>query len=121
MISVSVSVNMGFERSSMNRIILAAVSAASVLSAGPCRAQTMRDVACSGAITMALQNAVSRSMDGDTVNIGPGNCSSGKISWSNKNITVRGQGKDVTTINFDDGGFAVTMTNTAKEIGRAHV
>lgn len=118
MISVSVSVNMGFERSIMNRIILAAVSAASVLSAGPCRAQTMRDVACSGAITMALQNAVSRSMDGDTVNIGPGNCSSGKISWSNKNITVRGQGKDVTTINFAAGGFAVTMTNTAKATWR---
>ncbi len=69
-----------------------------------------REVACGGAITSALQNAVNSSADGDIVNIGAGNCSAGTITWANKNITVRGQGIGVTTVS----GLNFNVTTTTK-------
>lgn len=75
---------------------------------------TTRNVSCSGTITSSLQSAVNSSIDGDTVSIGAGSCTSGKITWTNKNIAIIGQGIDATTITMTAGGFAITVTNPAK-------
>ena len=71
---------------------------------------TTRDVACSGTITSALQTAVNSSVDGDIINIGAGTCSGGTVSWTNKNITVQGQGIGATTVS----GLSFNVTDTAK-------
>jgi hypothetical protein len=73
-----------------------------------------RSVPCSGDITSALQAAVNASADGDVVSIGSGNCSTtGRISMTDKNITVQGQGKGVTNISAP-GGFATINVSGAK-------
>jgi hypothetical protein len=56
------------------------------------------NVACSGTITTALQNAINSATDGDTVSIGAGSCSAGGVRWENKNIKVVGQGIGSTTV-----------------------
>jgi hypothetical protein len=61
-------------------------------------------VTCAGDITSALQAAVNSAVDGDTISVSAGSCTAGSVSWSNKNITVQGQGIGVTTVtglNFD--------------------
>jgi hypothetical protein len=68
------------------------------------------NVSCSGTITSALQSAINSASDGDTINISAGTCSGGTVSWTNKNITVQGQGIDVTTVN----GLAFNVTDTTK-------
>jgi hypothetical protein len=72
---------------------------------------TVRDVACSGTITSALQSAINASADSDVVNIGAGSCSAGQVTWSNKNIKVQGQGIGVTTVS--GLSFRVTVTSKA--------
>lgn len=69
-----------------------------------------RSVACSGDITSALQSAINASADGDTVSVGAGTCTGGSVSWSNKDITVYGQGKGVTTVS----GLSFKVTNDTK-------
>lgn len=67
-------------------------------------------VTCSGNITAALQAEINAAPDGGTVDIGAGNCTAGSVSWSNKNITVRGQGIGVTTVS----GVSFQVTDTTK-------
>lgn len=67
-------------------------------------------VTCTGNITTALQNAINSAVDGDTVDISAGNCSAGTVSWSNKNITVRGQGIGATVVS----GLSFNVTDTTK-------
>lgn len=70
-----------------------------------------RTVACSGGdITSALQSAINASADNDVVSVGAGTCSAGAVSWSNKDITVQGQGKGVTNVN----GLSFKVTNSTK-------
>jgi len=57
-------------------------------------------VTCSGTITSALQSAINSSADGDIVNILSGSCSTAQVSWSNKNITIQGQGQSNTELTF---------------------
>ena len=46
-----------------------------------------------------VQAAIDSASESDTVMVPAGNCTwSDSVSWTNKNITVRGAGKDVTTI-----------------------
>lgn len=71
----------------------------------------VRHVACSGTITSALQAAINASADNDVVNISAGNCSSGQVSWSNKNIKVQGQGVGNTTVS--GLSFKVVVTSKA--------
>jgi hypothetical protein len=75
---------------------------------------TVRDVSCSGTITTSLQSAITASVDGDVVNIGAGTCASGPVTWTNKNITIQGQGRSLTNISFESGGFRPVITNPAK-------
>jgi len=72
---------------------------------------TVRTVPCSGTITTALQNAINASVDTDVVAIGAGSCSSGQVSWSNKNIMVQGQGIGATSVS--GLSFKVTVTSKA--------
>ena len=81
-----------------------------ILVAGSASATTY-NVTCSGTITSALQSAVNSATDGDTVNISSGSCSAGGVSWSNKNITVQGQGIGTTTVS--GLSFDVTVTTKA--------
>ncbi len=69
-----------------------------------------RNVACSGNITSSLQSAINSSSDGDIVTIGAGSCSAGTVSWSNKNISVLGQGIGTTTVT----GLNFNVTTTTK-------
>lgn len=71
---------------------------------------TTRNVTCSGTITTALQAAVDASIDGDIVNITSGSCTAGDLTWSNKNITVQGQGIGVTTVT----GLSITVNDDTK-------
>jgi hypothetical protein len=70
------------------------------------------NVTCSGSITTALQNAISSAVDGDTVSISAGTCSSGKVSWENKDIAVQGQGIGTTTVS--GLSFNVLVTTKAR-------
>ena len=84
-----------------------------ILHPSPSAAQfggTIRSVACSGAITSALQAAIDAAADTDVINIGAGNCSAGKVSWTNKNIKVQGQGIGATTVS----GLTFSVNVTAK-------
>lgn len=67
-------------------------------------------VTCSGNITTALQSAINVAVDGSTVDIMAGNCSAGSVSWTNKNITVRGQGIGATVVS----GLSFNVTDTTK-------
>lgn len=71
-------------------------------------------VNCSGNITSALQNAINSAVDGDTIEISAGNCSAGQVSWSNKNITVKGQGIGVTVVS----GLSFNVINSTKSAFR---
>ena len=75
---------------------------------------TTRNVTCSGTITTALQDAVNASSDLDVVSIGAGSCTSGRITWTNKNIKVMGAGKTQTNITMTAGAFAITISNATK-------
>ena len=101
------------------RNVLLLVAAGLIFLPGVASAQftgTVRNVACSGSITSALQTAVNASVDTDVVNIGAGTCTAGQVSWSNKNIKVQGQGIGTTTVtglSFDvkvttKAGFRIT-------------
>jgi hypothetical protein len=70
-----------------------------------------RNVTCSGTITSTLQSAINSSTNGDIVNIGAGSCTSGGLSWGDKNVTIQGAGKDVTTITLT-GGLTIANTDT---------
>ena len=74
---------------------------------------TTRNVTCSGDISTAVQNAINASLDGDTVNITSGSCSTTGWSWTNKNITIQGQGKGVTTLAVS-GVIQVNISDTTK-------
>jgi len=67
-------------------------------------------IPCTGTITTALQNAINAATDGTTVTIDAGTCSAGTVSWTNKNITVKGQGIGVTTVQ----GLSFNVTDTTK-------
>jgi len=67
-------------------------------------------VTCSGNITSALQSAIDAASDGAVIDISSGTCTAGTISWSNKNITVRGQGIGVTTVS----GVSFQVVDTTK-------
>ncbi len=63
-------------------------------------------VSCSGNISSALQTAINSARDGDTVTISAGNCSmASTVSWSDKNIMIRGAGIGSTTITNSTGGI----------------
>ncbi len=79
-------------------------------SPSPTPGGVVRNVSCIGNITAALQSAVDASSDGNIVNIGSGTCSAGKVTWTNKNITLRGQGIGVTNVN----GLSVEIVNSQK-------
>ena len=75
---------------------------------------TTRNVTCSGTITTALQAAVDASSDGDIVNIGAGTCSTAQVSFSNKNITIQGQGQSSTELTFaTTKGFSIVAETKA--------
>ncbi len=67
--------------------------------------------ACAGTITSALQSAVNAASSGDTVSVGAGSCTSGNVSWTNKNITIQGAGDGVTNINTGSNSF-LTITQS---------
>ena len=67
-------------------------------------------VTCSGDITSALQSAIDAAADGATVSISAGTCTGSSVSWTNKNITVQGQGIGVTVVN----GLIFQVTDTTK-------
>jgi hypothetical protein len=55
------------------------------------------------------QSKVNSAIDGDVVNIPSGTFTwSSSVSWSNKDITVKGQGVGVTILNASSGAFVVT-------------
>lgn len=96
------------------------------LASAPAFAAT-RTVACSGDITSALQSAINSSADGDVVSVGAGTCTARTVSWSNKNISVIGQGIGKTVVtglnfnvvnnqkgNFRISGFSVGAAPTWK-------
>ena len=68
------------------------------------------NIACSGSITSSLQSAINAANDGTIISIGSGSCTGGSVSWTNKNITVQGQGIDVTTVS----GLSFNVTDTTK-------
>jgi len=69
----------------------------------------------SSPITTALQDAIDSAIDDDIINIGSGSCSSASVSWSNKNITVQGQGDDSTYVSLTGTTlFSITATTKAK-------
>ena len=73
-----------------------------------------RNVTCSGTITTALQAAVDASSDDDIVNIGAGSCSTAQVSFSNKNITIQGQGQSSTELTFaTTKGFSIVAETKA--------
>ncbi|HEU0119614.1 MAG TPA: hypothetical protein VFQ91_03750 [Bryobacteraceae bacterium] len=67
-------------------------------------------VTCSGDITKALQSAIDAATDGSVVDITAGSCTAGGVSWTNKNITVRGTGIGSTVVN----GLSFNVTDTVK-------
>ena len=76
--------------------LLFATMAASLLWHPQASAATVSATSCAQA---NVQSAVNSAADGDTVSVPAGSCSwSGTISWSNKNVSVIGAGKDVTNI-----------------------
>jgi hypothetical protein len=89
--------------------VLKPLSIVLALSTAPVFAAT-RSVSCSGDITSALQLAINAAVDGDEVSVGAGSCSAGTVSWSNKNITVKGQGIGTTTVS----GLSFNVTNSSK-------
>jgi len=89
-----------------------AQSSAVSVTSGP---GTNRNVTCSGDITSALTTAIGSSSNGDQVTIGAGSCSTtSAITFTNKNIVIRGAGQGVTNITTGVGtGFLVpTFTGT---------
>jgi hypothetical protein len=79
---------------------------------------TTRSVACSGDITSAMNTAISASATGDTVSIGAGSCTMRRLSFSNKNIIIRGQGQGVTNITAAAGFAAITSTGATNPTWR---
>lgn len=79
-------------------------------SGAPAAFAATRSVGCSGDITSSLQSAINSSADGDVVNVGSGSCSAGTVSWTNKNITVQGQGTGSTTVS----GLSFNVINSQK-------
>lgn len=67
-------------------------------------------VSCTGNITSALQTAINQAVDGDVIEVGAGNCSAGTVSWTNKNILVRGLGIGVSNVS----GLSFKVTDTTK-------
>jgi hypothetical protein len=78
---------------------------------------TIRTIPCSGTITSSVQSAINSSTDGDIVNIEAGSCSLESVSWTDKNITVQGQGIDVTTLTFNSGGITLINDSTTERKG----
>lgn len=76
---------------------------------GPLFAAT-HSVPCSDDITARLQTAIDASVDGDLISVGAGSCTAGGVSWTNKNITVQGQGIGATTVS----GLSFDVVNTEK-------
>jgi len=95
------------------------------------------EVVCSGDITTALTNATKAASDGDIINIGAGSCTTNptwdnRVAWTDKNITLQGQGHgncsdDVCTCNpavdtcitggpngFMNGSIASSKTDSTK-------
>jgi hypothetical protein len=76
---------------------------------------TSGSLTCSGDITTNVQAAIDASVDGDVVSISSGTCStSSPVSWQDKNITIKGAGKDITNISMPAGGFFIMIKNPTK-------
>jgi hypothetical protein len=98
---------------SLNWKLWVAVSAlTNFLTAGTALAAT-RSVPCNGDITSAMNTAISASVNGDTVNIGAGSCTMGRLNMiTNKNITIMGAGIDSTLITANSGFGQIETTGS---------
>jgi hypothetical protein len=92
------------------RVFLAAIFGVAVCSS-PANSATTYDVTCVGDITSSLQSAINSAVDGDSVVIGAGSCSMGRVSWTDKNIVLQGRGQGATNITANSGFATIVISD----------